>query len=282
MTVQVGYPDSALEESVIEEKHTKMFVQKNDFFQNILYGISFKRDVEEQRLLSSASGSKGNGAPNEGSINWGEEGSSASAFYEEGVNRVFIPHQILLPPFFDPSYPRSFLYGTIGVDVAQAITQGLLSNDLMVDKRHEGIDVYTTTPSSLIEPLPPFAEESTNCIKKIIVERGLAPIGIANRTALDTFVHINAVRLASEALMQVSLDGLHVHQPGLEDYESDNIFFLALGQALCSVMTPQELDAVDTMGKSLRDPVLLKITLSQIDKFSEAFDCSTGSLTVCR
>ncbi|XP_071442965.1 endothelin-converting enzyme 2-like [Hetaerina americana] len=287
MSVQVGYPDIALEESVVEEKLTKMFVQKNDFFQNILYGISFHREVMEQRLLSGTrghNGINGNGFSSEGWSDWGDEGSGTNVIYQQGSNRVFVPHQILLQPFFNPGYLRSVLYGTLGVSIAEAITQGLIGDDIMADvyKRFENLDIYTTTPVSLVEPLPPFAEQSTNCVRKLIVDRELAPIAIANRTALNTFMQINAVRLASEALEHLSADGLHIHQPGLEDYEAESVFFLAYGQTLCSVLTPQELDAVDTMGRNLRDPVLMKVTLSQVNKFAEAFECPAGLGTVCR
>ncbi|XP_046389704.1 protein gone early [Ischnura elegans] len=286
MSVQVGYPDTALEESVVEEKLNKMFVQKNDFFQNILYGISFRREVMEQRLLINMPGhhnGNGNGFSGDSWNNWRDDGSSASIVYEQGANRVFAPHQVLLHPFFNPGYLRSVLYGTLGVSIAEAITHGLIGDDIVTSlyKRFDH-DIYTTTPVSLVEPLPPFAEESTNCLKKLVINGGLAPIAVANRTSLNTFVHINAVRLASEALEHLSADGQHIHQPGLEDYELENVFFLAYGQTLCSVLTPQELDAVDTMGKNLRDPVLMKVTLSQVRKFASVFECQPGSATVCR
>ncbi|KAG8236166.1 hypothetical protein J437_LFUL005273, partial [Ladona fulva] len=257
MTIQVGYPDSALEESFMEEKHNKMFVQKNDFFQNILYGIAFRREVMEQQLLSTSSGYKGRSIPQEGFSNWDEEGFSSRAIYEGGANRVFVPHQILIPPFFEPGYPRAVLYGTIGVEIAEAVTEGLLAEDLSsdVNKLHEPVEVHSSATTSFIEPLPPFAEETANCIKKTVVEKDLATMDVANRTVLDTFVQVNAVRLSSQALAHVSVESPHVHQPALEDFESEQIFFLSYGQKICTLMTPQELDALDTIGKSLRDSV---------------------------
>jgi hypothetical protein len=52
MGLQVGFPSHLLTKEYREHYYSKLFVQKNDFFQNIQYGVELLREIQQQRLAS--------------------------------------------------------------------------------------------------------------------------------------------------------------------------------------------------------------------------------------
>jgi predicted metalloendopeptidase len=52
LDLQVGFPPHLLTKEYRERYYSKLFVQKNDFFQNIQYGVEFLREIQQERLAS--------------------------------------------------------------------------------------------------------------------------------------------------------------------------------------------------------------------------------------
>jgi predicted metalloendopeptidase len=84
-----------LEDSYLESYYEKFYVQKNDFFQNIRYGVSFARDVALRRYLQPSEESR-----------WADALLGPTVKYEPTANRIVVPLTLLQPPFFQSDYPK--------------------------------------------------------------------------------------------------------------------------------------------------------------------------------
>jgi predicted metalloendopeptidase len=52
LDLQIGFPPNLLTKEYRERYYSKLYVQKNDFFQNIQYGVDFLREIQQERLAS--------------------------------------------------------------------------------------------------------------------------------------------------------------------------------------------------------------------------------------
>lgn len=93
--MQVGYPEQVLASSYLDDFYSTMSVQVNDFLGNILYGVHFKRKIEERILLNPMPEHK-----------WLYALSRDSITYVPESNKIIIPEHLLLTPFYDVNYPE--------------------------------------------------------------------------------------------------------------------------------------------------------------------------------
>lgn len=52
MALQVGFPSPYLTDEYLEAYYAKLHVQKNDFFRNIQYGVSFLQENRRSRYVT--------------------------------------------------------------------------------------------------------------------------------------------------------------------------------------------------------------------------------------
>ena len=91
----MGYPDQVLAASYMDDFYSMMSVQVNDFLRNILYGVHFKRKIEERVLLNPMPEHK-----------WLYALSYDRISYVPESNKIIIPEHLLLTPFYDVNYPE--------------------------------------------------------------------------------------------------------------------------------------------------------------------------------
>ncbi|KAJ9589337.1 hypothetical protein L9F63_017466, partial [Diploptera punctata] len=90
LDLQVGFTQPLLTKEFLEHYYSKLLVQKNDFFQNILYGVEFLKEMQQERLTSS-----------EEEYRWIDAMSeSRGPTYVPSANKVVVPLHFLVPPYF--------------------------------------------------------------------------------------------------------------------------------------------------------------------------------------
>lgn len=263
LDLQVGFPPHLLTKEYMERYYSKLFVQKNDFFQNIQYGMEFLREIQQECLASPSEEHR-----------WIDAlSTSSSPTYVASANKVIVPLHILIPPVFHPEYPLSVLYGGVGVQLASAFVSAVLPWNVLygADGKLLPSDHVTVNQSALA------AQGPIKFLIKDLVKSGHISESVANRTALATMKEIAAIRQAHLAMVTALAELPHTHQPAMEKFESDAIFFLTQAQTLCSVSTGQQDDTDETISFQLKGSLLLKTVLRQLKSFTEAFSCPVSS-----
>ncbi|XP_069683411.1 protein gone early isoform X2 [Periplaneta americana] len=266
LDLQVGFPSNLLESSYRDAYYSKLFVQKNDFFQNIQYGVEFLREAQQERLTRPVQEHR-----------WLDVMShSPGPAYVAAANAIVVPLPALVPPLFDPQYPLSVLYGGLGVQLASAMVSAVLPWDVLYDADGKLLSMA----DAVVNQSALAVRGPMKFLTRELVKSGGVTELVANRTALATLRRVAAVRQAHSAMVEALADQPHVHQPAMETLESDAIFFLAHAQTLCTVSTAQQDDRDDTASFEPRGRALLKTVLRQMPVFTQAFSC-TGATEVC-
>ncbi|XP_021937704.1 protein gone early isoform X2 [Zootermopsis nevadensis] len=263
LELQVGFPPNLLTKEYRERYYSKLFVQKNDFFQNIQYGVEFLREIQQERLASPSEEHR-----------WIDALSSSSSLtYVAPANKVVAPLHVLVTPAFHPQYPLSVLYGGVGVQLASAFVSAVLPWDVLygADGKILPSD-HVIVNQSALEVQGPIKFLIQDLIKLSHVSES-----VANRTALAAMKQIAAIRQAHLAMVAALSELPHTHQPAMEMFESDAIFFITQTQMLCSVSTVQQDDTDETISFNLKGSLLLKTVLKQLKSFTEAFSCPSSS-----
>ncbi|PSN48713.1 hypothetical protein C0J52_08789 [Blattella germanica] len=263
LDLQVGFTEPVITKEYLERYYAKLFVQKNDFFQNILYGVEFLREKQQERLVSTADEHR-----------WLDvmSGNRGPA-YVSSANKIVVPLHFLVPPIFHPQYPISVLYGGLGVQLASAIVSSVLPWHI-----YYGSDGKLLTMESIAVNQSLLAHQRpVTFITNDLVQNAPVSELVANRTALSMITQISAVRQAHLAMKQALSELPHTHQPAMETLESDAIFFLTYAQTICSVSTLEKKDQDQTIGFQLKGSKLLRTSLKQVKLFTEAFSCQRES-----
>lgn len=263
LDLQVGFPPHLLTKDYREQYYSKLFVQKNDFFQNIQYGVELLREIQQERLASPSEEHR-----------WIDAlSSSSSPVYVASANKVVVPFHNLVPPIFHPQYPLAVLYGGLGVQLSSAFVSAVLPWSVLY-----GPDGKLIPPDHVIGNQSVQAvQDPLKFLIQDLINSGHISESVANRTALATMKQIAAIRQAHLAMVEALAKLPHTHQPAMEKFESDAVFFLTQAQMLCSVSTVQQDDAEETMSFKLKGSLLLKTVLRQLKSFTEAFACPPTS-----
>lgn len=267
MALQVGFPAPFLEYSYLEEYYSRLHVQKNDFFRNIQYGVSFLQEERTRRYVS----------PKE-EYKWlSTMSSELEVKWVPTANKITIPQRLLREPYYEPDYPVAVLYGSLGVEIAREMITSLLRYSALYSSNGTLINDNGLVANLSLNSV----NHQINCLNDFYVENAIGDVQIANRTSLSTFINISAVKQALKALKKVSRTAEHIHQPGLEDYENDSLFYITYGQTLCVAQTTQQADRENTTSNSLNNRNILKTVTFQLKSFAESFQCSAPS-KICK
>lgn len=264
MGLAVGFPSSVTTNSYLEEYYSSFRVQKRDFFLNVQFGIEFLLSKQMELLVAPAQEQR-----------WLEiMSSSADVTYIPTENKIVIPQRRLLEPYFSASYPKSVLYGRLGVQISRGIVWGVVSP---WGALHTAGGALLLPYNPEVDQLVQAVADPVTCVMKVSVQIAGVDDVLANRTALATTIEISAVRSAFHALTEITSKDSHVHQPALEDYESEQLFFVSYAQSMCSHSTIQQMDIDDTVSRRLNSSQLIPVVLKQLPEFSAVFCCPKES-----
>ncbi|XP_075237037.1 endothelin-converting enzyme homolog [Lycorma delicatula] len=262
--LQVGFPNTLIFDHYLEDFYRHLYVQRNDFFQNIRYGIQFLQEFEQRRLSTPLPEYRWMNAMTE---------PGTVVQYVVSANKVLVPLAVLLPPYFDYKYPLAVLYGGLGVEIASAIVSSLAPWNIL----YAGDGTLLVPEHPAIEQIrhsviPPFY-----CLQGYLTRQSTENNPVRNQTVFHSLITISAVKQAFQALHHTLSRYPHTHQPGLEVYENEAIFFITYSQSICVVKSPKQKVLDDTFGNRLDDTSLLTTVLAQSNEFTSVFSCSANS-----
>ncbi|CAH0547692.1 unnamed protein product [Brassicogethes aeneus] len=271
MSLQIGLPEKVKSEEYLKHYYLKLKIFKINFFESITNGVFFQKKLDEKKLISSP--------PEDIILENSSTEKMPRVIYLPAENVVIIPRILLSEPIFDPDYPKSIIYGRLGVELSNAIISAVLPYDSLWTSDRKILSPFHSTVKESLES----AEKSTDCLGKYILGLNLAvPASLANETALKMLKQMTAVSVANEALLG-SLEYVdHIHQPALEEFEDSALFFLSYSQTECSETTNQRQFYENIVNFGLSQKTLLHLIWSQLPEFTSAFDCSANKKSICK
>ncbi|CAB4070053.1 ECE [Lepeophtheirus salmonis] len=274
MSIQIGTPDFLRDRKNLKTLYKDLLVQTNDFFQNILYGVSFLRKRQEALLLhSSESVSQ---LENE---YWLESLNQESEIvYVPSRNKVVVPELFLRSPFVDPGYPNSINMGGIGVRLTEAVINGIIGIGLYFDSKGRFVDEENNN-NKAHNKQSLWIEMSAERLMKSYSSNRIDTPDYLKKCRSDTVLSLIALQQSLFALEDILSVEKGLILPALEMLDPQSLFFLAYGQSLCASRTFKRRDIDRTSGHSLLNQEKLKGALLHLNEFSHFYFCGDNSLS---
>jgi len=238
--IQIGLPAPMKLNSSYSSYYEPLAIIKDDFFQNVLGGVSFVLEESKRRLNSPSEEHRWMDIATDGTL---------SVSYVPEINKVIVPLSALSMPYFNVHYPQSVLYGGLGHELGLGIMKSITGRGLL----HAGDGALLSTDH-------PLHNRSTGD-ECLLHHPYTTPL-------------FQALAQTFKALQAIVSRLPHVHQPALEYLEDDAIFFITYAQSLCSMRTSQRRDMDETLKNRLDDFDWLYMLSQRSKEFKKTFMCS--------
>uniref|UniRef100_A0A914QZ04 Uncharacterized protein n=1 Tax=Panagrolaimus davidi TaxID=227884 RepID=A0A914QZ04_9BILA len=211
---------------------------------------------------------------------WGFTATEVNARYIPQLNSITIPLAILQPPFFNPDWPTSVNFGSIGVVVGHELTHGFDSDGIHFGPFGEEI-----------EWIDPETEKGFNEMAECIIEEynGFCPLNSSYtphcvngvQTQGENIADNGGIHAAYRAYRNIiDFNGPDPLLPGdlASQFTHDQLFFLSFGQVWCEP-PPTEENMQDQLEGDPHSPSKYRIqgTIQNFPAFRTAFNCPIGS-----
>ncbi|XKL65303.1 hypothetical protein PGB90_008723 [Kerria lacca] len=227
--IQIGFSPDMLKKEYIDDYYANFNAIKNDFFQNIIYGVSFIQEDLQRRLKSSQE-----------EYRWINDMTSQPVFvsYSPAVNKVIVPSPLLQPPYFEKDYPFSSLYGGLGREIASAFISSLILNKSYENQTQSDRKDYMTV------------------ISECALHRNFVQLNVTDTRLL--VITLAGLKYAYQTLNSELSEVEHSHQPAMETFENDELFFIFYVQSICTMKTEKRLQNEISFPNTLSDIILQK------------------------
>lgn len=262
MSEKIGYPEYIMNAKFVDQYHQELVVSKDDYFLNLLNLEKFHFSKKARRLREPVDATM-----------WKQPITEVNAFYDPHGNEMVFPAGIWQPPFFSSKYPRSMIYGGIGVVIGHEITHGFDSKGRLHDKEGNIREWWTNKTNDA------FAERS-KCMEEqyssIVVEQVSMPVD-GKITLSENIADNGGVKEAFMAYQKwVNRHGAEKRLPGL-NLSGEQLFFVNYAQIWCGNTRNEQLILDLKISEHSPGPVRTQLPLANLDAFADAFRCPLGS-----
>lgn len=246
MSAQVGYPSKWWD-------YSSLMIDRGPYALNVKRAreFLFKRDLHKI------------GKPIDKN-EWEMNPQIINAYYNPSMNTIYLPAGILQAPFFDPHYPASINYGSIGYVIGHEITHGFDDQGAQFDG-HGNLKNWWTP-----EDLKKF-KAATQCIMEQY-----------NQYKVDGDLNVQGKLVMGEAT--ADLGGLllayrayhaspsYKNAQRIDGYTPDQQFFLGFAQSWAENIRPEQLRNFNTVDPHPPAQYRVNGTLANMPSFQSAFD----------
>ncbi|GLV37796.1 Neprilysin 2 [Carabus blaptoides fortunei] len=265
MEAHVGYPKELLNDTLVEQYYEKLNIHENRYLESVLEITKFERRFEFHSLHETVNKS-----------NWIDHANAAvvNAFYTFSENSINLPAGILQGAFFESDRPKYMNYGAIGTVIGHEIIHGYDDKGRQYDKNGNLLDWWEEkTNEDFIKRAQCFVDQYENFTDKQ-VKMHLNGINTEGENIADNggakaayMAYINWARRT------------HAREPKLPnlDYTPNQLFWLSMANAFCTKSRPEYTRLIITTDE--HSPAMFRVlgTLSNLDEFSNDFNCDTSS-----
>ena len=255
----IGYPDWILNVTKLDKYYENATIQQDQFFNTYLS----LRKVEVDRNLN-----KLGTTPDR--TEWYISPYEVNAYYNPSYNNIVFPAGILQTPFYDPDFPKSYTFGTIGAVIGHEMTHGFDNQGRLYDK-YGNLENWWSNTSTL-----QFENKSQCMIDQYSKFTFQGNHVLGERTQGENMADNGGVNSAYTAFSNLKSDIDQKQFPGL-DYTPEQLFFMGFGQTWCSYYTKAYAKLSILTDVHSPSPIRPNGVAINSKSFSEAFHCPQGS-----
>ncbi|XP_064467662.1 neprilysin-4-like isoform X2 [Ornithodoros turicata] len=268
MTPKIGYADWLMDDCYLEEKYK--------------YVEMFEPDTPYVKVITNLF--KNLGLTKLGNLHtsynktteWLTGPAVVNAFYHPGNNEITFPAGVLQPPFYKYGLPLSLNMGGIGVIIGHEVTHAFDDKGSQFNSKGELLNWWTNDTRTAYKDLKQCLIEQYGSIKE---SQTCLPLNSLNTQGEDVsdnggllgaYLTYKRVANNSEKYPDLAL-------PGLENFTSDQMFFISNAAVLCNSMrTPAMRHRIQYIPHT-PSKYRTQVPMSNMPAFSEAFTCENGT-----
>ncbi|XP_061185373.1 endothelin-converting enzyme 2-like isoform X1 [Saccostrea echinata] len=258
----IGYPDWILDTTKLDKYYENVTIEDGKFFQSHLNSLreSVVRNFNKLGTVPDRE-------------EWHMIPAETNAYYSQSYNQIVFPAAILQRPFFTPTFPTSFNFGTTGMIIGHEMTHGFDNEGRHYDKygnlnnwwSNQSALSFQKETSCMVKQYSAYTAENTHLKGERVLGENIADNG-GLKMAYAAYKFWERSHRITEV---TDLPGL-----GLTP---EQLFFVGFGQLWCSYYTPQYLKQAiltdpHTIGKFRTIGVV-----SNSGDFARAFNCPPNS-----
>lgn len=262
MTGRIGYPDYLDDHSFLERHFTGVEFSGQSFLE-IFLTLNMLKLKENLRELRIAVNSDLMRMPI----------SSINAFYQEYPNKILFPAGILLPPFYESSYPMNLNFGAIGSIIGHEMTHGFDNIGRKVNLNGSIVNIWRG------DDMQEFTKKAVCLINQFneLVDPQINVTANGNFTNGEDIADMGGLRIAYLAYKDwLREHGEEEQLPGFP-YNSEQMFFIAYGVKFCRKINNEIALQRIKMDNHSPSQFRINMSLKNFKSFSRAFKCMADS-----
>ncbi|XP_067653743.1 endothelin-converting enzyme homolog isoform X2 [Haliotis asinina] len=260
ITDMIGYPDYILDPNKLDTHYENMTITEGQFLVNRLSVMSFQKQYNLNKR-----GRK----PDR--MEWDMGPSDVNAYYSPSNNQIVFPAGILQKPFFNPMFPLSFRYGSLGMIVGHELTHGF-------DNKGRNYDKFGNLHSWWTNSSAKSFKEKTECMINQYSQYTVEGVHLNGEYTLGENIADNGGLKTSYSAYQLAKHsaGPPPKLPGM-NLTPDQLFYVGFAQIWCSYYTPEY--AKQTVMTDVHSNAKYRVIgpVSNSDDFARMFNCPVGS-----
>lgn len=258
----IGYPDWILDSVKLDKYYENVTVVAGEFLMSHL-------NIRRESVLRNYN--KLGTVPDRQV--WHMMPVDTNAYYSQSNNQIVFPAGILQRPFFTPSFPMSFNFGTTGMIIGHEMTHGFDNKGRHFDKygnlnnwwTDQSTSSFQSKTSCMVRQYSNYTAENTHLKGERVLGENIADNG-GLKTAYVAYRHW----VKSQASNEVKdLPGLTLTQ--------EQMFFVGFGQLWCSYYTPQYTKQAILTDEHTISKFRTIGVVSNSGDFARAFQCAPNT-----
>ncbi|XP_078330083.1 endothelin-converting enzyme 1-like isoform X2 [Crassostrea virginica] len=258
----IGYPDWILDTVQLDKYYQNVTLVPKEF---LLSHLNIRREAvrRNHRKLGTV--------PDR--LEWHMMPVDTNAYYSQSNNQIVFPAGILQRPFFTPSFPMSFNFGTTGMIIGHEMTHGFDNKGRHYDKygnlnnwwTDQSASSFHSQTSCMVRQYSNYTAEKTHLKGERVLGENIADNG-GLKTAYAAYKQWERSQGSAEVK---NLPGLSLTQ--------EQLFFVGFGQLWCSYYTPQYTKQAILTDEHTISKFRTIGVVSNSGDFARAFQCAPNT-----
>eukprot|EP00105_Crassostrea_gigas_P006028 XP_011419816.1 PREDICTED: endothelin-converting enzyme 1 isoform X2 [Crassostrea gigas] len=258
----IGYPDWILDSVQLDKYYENVTLVTGEFLVSHL-------NIRRESVLRNHN--KLGTVPDR--LEWHMMPVETNAYYSQSNNQIVFPAGILQRPFFTPSFPMSFNFGTTGMIIGHEMTHGFDNKGRHYDKygnlnnwwTDQSATSFQSKTSCMVRQYSNYTAENTHLKGKRVLGENIADNG-GLKTAYMAYRHWVKSKDSNEVK---DLPGLTL--------TPEQLFFVGFGQLWCSYYTPQYTKQAILTDEHTISKFRTIGVVSNSGDFARAFQCAPNT-----
>uniref|UniRef100_A0AC35TKT4 Neprilysin n=1 Tax=Rhabditophanes sp. KR3021 TaxID=114890 RepID=A0AC35TKT4_9BILA len=265
ITYKLGYPETLFNDTWMQEYWGDKVPSDKEPILQLIIRIKGKRNIKELRRLK---------LPVDKSI-WYQGPAQVDAFYAPNMNEMIFPAGIMQFPFLTTGAPNYINFGFSGAIIGHEVSHAFDDQGGRYDEKGnfynwwdlETINKFYTKADCFIKQYDDIRIDEAN-----INLNGRLSLGenLADNSGLKAAYSAYHLWMTNTSISELAL-------PGLQEYTTDQLFFVSYANNWCSMTMPQHYKHLIMTDVHAPGKYRANTPLQNRPEFSKAYNCPLGS-----